>query len=131
MTYRIQSITLGFILGILVLVVGTALLAQELMGDNCTMTEDGWQVCEFEAESSPACHNTEDFPSPQSVADFYGGKVLHAEPTQTSQGTLFTTVVEVEREDGTMRYVFRGLFQGDTFDNCMLVTAFKAKGEPT
>lgn len=129
MNYRIQSIALGFILGIFVMFVGTAILA-EPMGDNCTMTEDGWQVCEFDAENSPACHNTADFPSPQSVADFYGGKVLHAAPTHTSQGTVFTTIIEVQREDGLMRYGFRGIYLGGTFDNCMVMTAFQPKGDP-
>lgn len=131
MDYRIQSIVLGFVLGLFALFVGTAVLAQEPMGDNCETTDAGWQLCEFTNKKSPACHNTEDFPSPQSVADFYGGKVIHVEPTHTNQGTVFATIIEVQRKDGVMRYVFRGTYLGGTFDNCMVMTAFLPKGEPT
>jgi len=127
----LKPFCISFTITILTLFLSTELLAQE--SDNCSMQGE-FHICEFSEGNYPACHNTEDFPSPVSVAEFYNGKVIRAGLVALPDGRAeVTTLIEVSREDRDIRYLFKGIREitMEPFDNCMVGIATRMHGDPT
>lgn len=102
-----------------------ALTLAAAVSDNCTIKND-YKVCQ--AEEPHACHNTGDFTSPQSIADFYGGVVLYAGVAQLEDGTVvYKTFVKV----GELIYLFQGEVPEvpGNFEMCLIEVGTLA-GEP-